>query len=211
LLSGPCVNRKALGSPLQKGWLPKRNSPRRRRGQAEPQILCRVVRVDADAEATKDAHVEQTVEVTLGPKAVFKKGNVGRITRQVTADQLLPYAPRRCARRRRKAAEPKPPKKPRQSRAARFLRLAQEWQRQLDDGEIESQAAIARREGITRARVCQIMSLLRLAPEIQRKVHAAASGPPGQVLSERDLRPLTSMADHEEQIAALEEAMAVHV
>jgi hypothetical protein len=41
------------------------------------------------------------------------------------------------------------------------LKRAVEWQRQLDAGQIRSRAAIARREGLTRARVTQIMNLLR--------------------------------------------------
>jgi hypothetical protein len=44
----------------------------------------------------------------------------------------------------------------------RALRLerAREWKRQLDAGEISSRAAIARREGLSRARVTQLMNLL---------------------------------------------------
>ncbi len=44
----------------------------------------------------------------------------------------------------------------------RALRLerAREWQRQLDTGEIGSRSAIARREGLSRARVTQLMNLL---------------------------------------------------
>lgn len=41
------------------------------------------------------------------------------------------------------------------------LKRAIEWQRQLDSGQVRSRAAIARREGLTRARVTQIMNLLR--------------------------------------------------
>ena len=41
------------------------------------------------------------------------------------------------------------------------LKRAVEWQRQLDSGEVRSRAAIARREGLTRARVTQIMNMLR--------------------------------------------------
>jgi hypothetical protein len=36
-----------------------------------------------------------------------------------------------------------------------------EWQRQLESGQVRSRADIARREGLTRARVTQIMNLLR--------------------------------------------------
>ncbi len=41
------------------------------------------------------------------------------------------------------------------------LKRAIEWQRQLAAGQVRSRAAIARREGLTRARVTQIMNLLR--------------------------------------------------
>jgi len=41
------------------------------------------------------------------------------------------------------------------------LKRAVEWQRQLDTGQVRSRAAIARREGLTRARVTQIMNMLR--------------------------------------------------
>jgi hypothetical protein len=41
------------------------------------------------------------------------------------------------------------------------LKRAVEWQRQLDAGQVRSRAAIARREGLTRARVTQIMNMLR--------------------------------------------------
>jgi len=82
--------------------------------------------VDGGVGAPEGGHVEQMVEVTLGLKAAFKKGNVGRITRQVPSDYVMPFAPRRRAGRKRKAEEPKPPKKRRTSSAARFLRLAQE-------------------------------------------------------------------------------------
>jgi len=41
------------------------------------------------------------------------------------------------------------------------VKRAVEWQRQLTLGLVRSRAAIARREGLTRARVTQIMNLLR--------------------------------------------------
>jgi hypothetical protein len=52
------------------------------------------------------------------------------------------------------------------------LRKTLQWRQGLHAGTVASQAYIARREGITRARVCQIMSLLRLRPEIREKVLA---------------------------------------
>jgi len=52
-------------------------------------------------------------------------------------------------------------------RIVELPRKAIEWRRQLDTGEVRNQADIARREGVTRARVTQVPGLLRLAPEIQ--------------------------------------------
>jgi len=105
--------------------------------------------------------------------------------------------------RRHPAKGPKPPKKTGPSSAARFLRLAQEWQRQLDASEIESQAAIARREGLTRARVCQIMSLLRLAPQLQERVLDQESAKSLRDLSERNLRRVVHINSAHRQAQAL--------
>jgi hypothetical protein len=88
------------------------------------------------------------------------------------------------------------------------LRLAQEWQRQLDDGEIESQAAIARREGITRARVSQIMSLLRLAPKIRELLLSGADGDESSMLSERILRRVVHAKTEQQQMQELGRALS---
>ncbi len=66
-------------------------------------------------------------------------------------------APRPSNRpRRRKMGRSRNPE-----RHARLVKRALEWQGQLDKGEVPTQAAIARREGLSRARVTQIMSALR--------------------------------------------------
>jgi hypothetical protein len=64
----------------------------------------------------------------------------------------------------------KPPKEPKIPRVIELLRKAIEWQTLLKSGKIATQADIARREGISRARVTQVMGLLRLAPEIREKI-----------------------------------------
>jgi hypothetical protein len=61
------------------------------------------------------------------------------------------------ARARRERKRRKSHHKPRTARA-NSPELAIEWQRQLDAGEVETRAAIARREGLTRARVTQVMN-----------------------------------------------------
>jgi hypothetical protein len=52
-------------------------------------------------------------------------------------------------------------KPPRTPRVVELFRKAPEWQALLQSGQVHNQAEIARREGITRARVTQVMALLR--------------------------------------------------
>ena len=142
-------------------WLPQRNSSRRGRpGWAEPEIRFRIVHVAADG--PNSAHVaayrEQTVEIALGPKGAFENGNVGILTRRVPAERVISALPPKDRNR-------KPPKTPRTPRVIELLRKALEWQALLQSGQVHNQAEIARREGITRARVTQVMSLLRLPPK----------------------------------------------
>jgi len=61
------------------------NSPR----VAQPEVWFRVLHVAEDGHHCRldDTCRKQTVEVTLGPKGSFKKGNVGTLTRRVEADR----------------------------------------------------------------------------------------------------------------------------
>ena len=119
----------------------------------------------------------------------------------------MPFAaPGRTERKRKTHRVPKSPtssKKRRGSSAAKYPRLAQEWRRQLDAGEVESQAAIARREGITRARVCQIMSLLRLPPEAQAYLLSLPHMKGQRPLSERAVRTAASIGGTQLQLETL--------
>lgn len=143
--------------------------------------------------------------MTLGPHWAFETGNLGRLTRRVPASQVVCAVPlfRRKPKPHGLSRNPTPPQNPRASSAARFLRFAQGWQRQLDAGEIESQAAIARRKGLTRARVCQIMSLLRLAPEIQGRILSLPKSVAQPCLSERGLRSTARIESPRKQAVAL--------
>jgi hypothetical protein len=85
-----------------------------------------------------------------------------------------------------------------------LLLQAQEWQRMLESGDIKDQADIARYEGLSRARITQIMSLLRLAPEIQEYILAMHKTSRRPFLTERSLRPITQIDDHRKQLEAFE-------
>jgi len=115
------------------------------------------------------AYRDQTVEIALGPKGAFENGNVGALKRRVAHDQTVNVLSAK-ARNRKPPKTPKAPKAPKTPKVIELLKTAQEWRRQLDAGDVTSQAEIARREGVTRARVTQVMGLLRLAPDLQESI-----------------------------------------
>lgn len=158
------------------------------RAIAGPQVWFRVVHIAAGGHhrAPCDGMCEQTVEITLGPKGTFKKGNTANLRRQVSAGRIV-----------NTLSQPRPertlPKEPKTPRIVELLRTAMDWQRQLDAGEVHSQAEIARREGITRARVTQVMGLLRLAPAIKEHLLALPGTTGRAAISERALRAVVRL------------------
>ncbi len=103
------------------------------------------------------------------------------------------HLPKRSHRRR----QPPPPPQP-VPRLARLLALAHKWEGLVRRGEVQSYADIARRRGLTRARVTQIMKLLLLAPRIQE----AILDPEGShSISESTLRDIAREPDWTNQLA----------
>ncbi len=80
------------------------------------------------------------------------------------------------------------------------LHEARRYERLLSDPFIDSQADIARELGITRARVCQMMGLLKLPEEIQRVLLGLDDQKAIRYFSERRLRPLLMIPDQARQI-----------
>jgi hypothetical protein len=133
------------------------------------------------------------VEVTLGLKGAFENGNIGTLRHQAPPNQVLrAVLPGR--------GDPKPPREPRTPRVAELLRKAIEWQNLLESGQVVSQADIAHREGITRARVTQVMGMLRLSPEIREKILSMPDIVRRPPISERRLRPIGAIADERDQL-----------
>lgn len=168
---------------------------RTRPGWGEPDVYFRIVHVARNGR--NGAHVatyrEQTVEIALGPKGAFENGNIGTLNRRVAANQILNSVPIR----RGNSNLPREPKTP---RVAELLRKAIEWQALLESSEISSQAEIARREGITRARVTQVMGMLRLAPEIQQRILSIPEMVRRPPVTERMLRPIGTLSDYCNQL-----------
>ena len=139
------------------------------------------------------AYREQAVEIALGPNGAFESGNIGTLTRRVPADRVVSAVPPR-------RGKPKPPKEPRTPRVVELLRKAIKWQGLLKSGQAPNQAEIARRERITRARVTQVLGLLRLAPEIQEHILSMPDMVRRPAITERALRPIAQIGNTRGQV-----------
>ena len=71
--------------------------------------------------------------------------------------------------RKAKEAPPAPVKDP-VPRIARLLALAHKWEGMVRRGEVKDYAEIARRMGLSRARVTQICGLVFLSPRLQQQL-----------------------------------------
>jgi hypothetical protein len=160
-----------------------------------PEIWFRIVHSAVHSEncALPPAYREQEVEVAFGPLGVLEDCDVGTLTRRTYADQVVRVVPPT----RGNLKQPTAPKTP---RVTELLRKAIEWRHQLDAGEVRNQAEISRREGITRARVTQILRLMRLHPEIRENILSTLDEAHRRPITERGLRPIGSIADYRNQI-----------
>ena len=77
--------------------------------------------------------------------------------------------------------------------------LAQTWQRQLDSGAVESRAALARKLGVSRAHVTQVLRLLTLAPQVKETVLALGDPIQGRIVGAHALRPLCKLSAKEQR------------
>jgi len=108
-------------------------------------------------------------------------------------------------------AESSPQKKPKTPCVTAHLKRAIEWQRLLDTGRFNSRSSIARQEGLSRARVTQILSLINLAPKIRQYIISLPKTTYETVITERTLRSLTRIKDKEQQIETFERISGVLV
>ncbi|MFA6149009.1 MAG: hypothetical protein WC899_12445 [bacterium] len=168
---------------------------RTRPGAVEPEIYFRIVHLAQNdiQGAPLGSCREQTIEISLGPKGVFENGNIGALTRWVTTARIVSATPPLRAKL-------KPPKEPKMPRVVELLRKAIEWQILLKSGKIATQADIARREGISRARVTQIMVLLRLTQATREHILALPDNIRRPTMTERMLRSIAVLADRDGQV-----------
>ena len=115
--------------------------------------------------------------------------------------ETIAFAPRqrrrtaRVERRARQLAQREP------ARVARRLALAHRIAREVETGVYRDYADVARRHGLTRARLTQIMNLLLLAPDIQEEVLALEFAVGRQPVTERTLRRVLGSLCWEDQRA----------
>jgi hypothetical protein len=102
----------------------------------------------------------------------------------------------RVKRRRRQLAESRP------ARVARRLALAHRIAADIDAGRYKDSADVARRHGLTPARLIQLMNLLPLAPDIQEGVFALEFPVGRAPVTERTLRRALASLCWEDQRAA---------
>ena len=88
------------------------------------------------------------------------------------------------------------------------IRLALEWQQMLADNPGLNMATIAQIKGGSRARVTQVMNLLRLPKQVQTVLLGVTSPEQIRLLSERKLRPIMACSDHRIQQKLMHDLLA---
>jgi hypothetical protein len=66
--------------------------------------------------------------------------------------------------------------------------LAREWQKDLSEKKYRSRADLSRKLGVSRARVTQVLNLLKLPEDIIDKVNAMGDPLPKPIITEHGLR-----------------------
>ena len=76
--------------------------------------------------------------------------------------------------------------------------LAREYKEMIDDGQVKNQSDLARKLGISRVRIHQILSLLKLDSLIIQELEKFGDPPKAKIITERMLRPYVHKS-HQEQ------------
>jgi len=103
-------------------------------------------------------------------------------------------------------ADRPPPVRPpvrRHARVAIMLALAHIIETFICQGQLRDQADAARRLGVTRARITQLLALLQLAPDLQERVLFLEAVDGIEPLTERALRPISHVRSWPDQRSML--------
>jgi hypothetical protein len=92
----------------------------------------------------------------------------------------------------------------RPARVAVMLALAHKIRSAVERGAVRDQAEVARRLGLTRARLTQLLNLLSLSPDLQERVLVLEAVDGAEPLTERSLREVTHEPDWSQQRMAFD-------
>jgi len=120
--------------------------------------------------------------------------------RHILKGQLFRHRSSRVHLSDRPPPKPEPVRRP--AKIARMLALAHHLQSAIDRGLVADRAAVARKLGLTRARVTQLLDLLLLAPDLQEAVLAMEAVDGVEPMAERTLRAVAHAGAWEEQRVA---------
>ncbi len=101
----------------------------------------------------------------------------------------------------RPPAPPRPPAR-RPAHVAKMLALAHHLVAAIEQGAVADQAAVARKLGLTRARITQLLDLTLLAPDVQVQILALEAIDGREPLRERQLRGVLAAGLWPQQRAA---------
>jgi hypothetical protein len=88
-----------------------------------------------------------------------------------------------------------------------WYQKALKYQQMLQRGVVQSKADLARKEGLSRARVTQILNLMNLAPEIRNYLNFTADQNDLKILTERRLRKIANIKNHQLQLKRFRELL----
>ena len=91
-------------------------------------------------------------------------------------------------------------------KVTKLLVLAYQIQQAINEGRAKDYVDVARKLGVTRARITQLVNLLTLAPDIQATILTEPHRV--QHLSERQLRPITEEPEWQRQTDMFRELLA---
>jgi len=77
--------------------------------------------------------------------------------------------------------------------------LAREYKQMIDNGQVKNQSGLARKLGISRERICQILSLLKLNSLLVQELEKFGDPLKSKIITERMLRPHVNKSPREQK------------
>ena len=78
--------------------------------------------------------------------------------------------------------------------------LAREYKEMIDNGQVKNQAELAKLKGVSRARVTQILNLLKLDSSIIQELEKLGDPLKSRIITERILRPYVNKSFRERKV-----------